>query len=157
MTYAIDGEQHLALMVGAGGAGGGDQARRKGRLLVFRLGGTATPPAYPQDVVPAVLDLSLATPSSGDADRGGLLYDQYCAACHKAGPYLPNLARSPAILDPDGFRAIVLDGALKANGMAPFRRHFDEAGAEDLRAYLLWRAELETRAATRAEAPAHAQ
>jgi len=157
ITYALDGEQHLALMVGAGGAGGGDQARRKGRLLVFRLGGTARPPAYPQDVVPSVLDLSLATPSAGDADRGGVVYDQYCAACHKAGPYLPNLARSPAILEPEGFRAIVLDGALKANGMAGFRRHFGEAQAEDLRAYLLWRAGLETPAAVRAEAPAHAQ
>jgi len=157
ITYALDGEQHLALMVGAGGAGGGDQARRKGRLLVFRLGGTARPPAYPQDVVPSVLDLSLATPSAGDADRGGVVYDQYCAACHKAGPYLPNLARSPAILEPEGFRAIVLDGALKANGMAGFRRHFGEAQAEDLRAYLLWRAGLETPAAVRGEAPAHAQ
>ena len=45
-----------------------------------------------------------------------------------------------AILDGDGFKAIVLDGALKANGMAPFRRYFDEASAEDIRAFLLWQA-----------------
>jgi len=36
-----------------------------------------------------------------------------------------------------GFQAIVLKGAKKPHGMAPFRRFFDEASAEDLRAYLL--------------------
>ena len=47
------------------------------------------------------------------------------------------LARSPVILEPVGFKAIVLDGAKKPHGMAPFRRFFNEASAEDLRAYLL--------------------
>jgi len=139
-TYEIDGEQYLALMVGAGGAGGRDVARQRGRLLVFKLGGTVKPSAYPIPVDQAPLDLKLATPSAGDADRGGTVYALYCGACHGSGPYFPNLARSPAILDPEGFKAIVLDGALKANGMAPFRRFFDEAGAEDLRAFLLWQA-----------------
>ena len=57
--------------------------------------------------------------------------------CHNAGGYLPILAKSPVILDPVGFDAIVLKGAKKPHGMAPFRRFFDEASAEDLRAYLL--------------------
>jgi PQQ-dependent dehydrogenase (methanol/ethanol family) len=140
-TYAIDGEQYVALMVGVGGAPlGGDQPRRLGRLLVFKLGGTVKPPAYPATVVMPPLDLSAAAPSKGDADHGAVLYGEFCAACHRLGGLLPVLPRSPAILDPDGFRAIVLDGALKANGMAPFRRYFDEAGAEDLRAFLLWQA-----------------
>lgn len=156
MTYAIKGEQYVALMVGYGGAGGNDQPRRKGRLLVFKLGGKASPPAYPDAVQPDVLDLAAATPSKGDPDRGALRYAELCGACHRAGPYLPNLARSPAILEPEGFRAIVLDGALKANGMAAFRRYLDEGGAEDLRAYLLWRAAQETPGRA-AAATGHAQ
>ena len=32
---------------------------------------------------------------------------------------------------------LILDGALKSRGMAPFRRYFDDTQAEDLRAYLL--------------------
>jgi PQQ-dependent dehydrogenase (methanol/ethanol family) len=149
-TYAIDGEQYVALMVGNGGAGGKDQPRQRGRLLVFKLGGTVKPPAYPTPVTPAKLDLTLATPSKGDPDKGSVTYNLFCGTCHGPGPYLPNLATSPAILEPDGFKAIVLDGALKANGMAPFRRYFAEADAEDLRAYLLWQA-------SRAPAPAPAE
>jgi len=141
MTYALDGEQYVALMVGVGGAPlGGDQPRRMGRLLVFKLGGTVKPPSFPATVTMPALDLAAATPSKGDADRGAALFGEFCAACHRVGGLLPVLPRSPAILDGDGFKAIVLDGALKANGMAPFRRYFDEAGAEDIRAFLLWQA-----------------
>ena len=141
MTYALDGEQYVALMVGVGGAPmGGDQPRRMGRLLVFKLGGTVKPPAFPAAVTMPPLDLAAATPSKGDADHGAALFGEFCAACHRVGGLLPVLPRSPAILDGDGFKAIVLDGALKANGMAPFRRYFDEAGAEDIRAFLLWQA-----------------
>jgi len=141
MTYALDGEQYVALMVGVGGAPmGGDQPRRLGRLLVFKLGGAVTPPPLPAPVTMPPLDLSAATPSKGDADRGAALYGEFCGACHRVGGLLPVLPRSPAILDGDGFEAIVLDGALKANGMAPFRRYFDKAGAEDIRAFLLWQA-----------------
>jgi len=154
-TYAVDGEQYVALMVGAGGAGNFDQPRQRGRLLVFKLGGTVKPPAYPKPADLPVLDLKLATPSAGDADRGGVLYDQFCGGCHGRGRFLPNLVYSPAILDPDGFKAIVLDGALKANGMAPFRRFFDEKGSEDLRAFILWQAK--TAPPPAPEEPRHAQ
>jgi quinohemoprotein ethanol dehydrogenase len=142
VTYAIDGQQYVALMVGYGGASAisGNQPRRKGRLLVFKLGGTATPPPYPAVVEPAPLDLTAAEPSAGDADRGAARFRQYCSACHAGGVFLPNLARSPAILSGDGLKSIVLDGALKDQGMAPFGRFLAPADVEDLRAYLLWQA-----------------
>ena len=138
-SYAVDGEQYVALMVGFGGAFamGGDQPRRKGRLLVFKLDGKAQPTPYPEPVTPPPLDLASATASKGDPAKGGQLYGQYCRACHGGGVFLPNLSRSPAILEPEGFKAIVLQGALKAHGMAPFRRFFDTARTEDLRAFLL--------------------
>ena len=157
-TYMIAGEQYLALMVGAGGAGNFDQPRRRGRLLVFKLGGSVKPPAYPKPADPPILDLALATPSAGDLDRGRVLYGRFCRECHGgliASTFLPNLRRSPAILDPDGFNAIVLEGALKQNGMAPFRRFFDEKGSEDVRAYLLWQAKTDPPPV--AEEPRHAR
>jgi quinohemoprotein ethanol dehydrogenase len=120
---------------------GGDQPRRKGRLLVFKLGGDVKPPPYPTAVATAALDLAAAEPSAGDADKGGTSFVTYCGTCHrKGGVYLPNLTRSPAILSEDGFKAIVFDGALKERGMAPFKRFMTSRDVEDVRAFLLWQA-----------------
>jgi quinohemoprotein ethanol dehydrogenase len=139
VTYAIDGDQYVALMVGFGGAGGmgGLEPRRHGRLLVFKLDGKLVPKPIPEPVVMPPLDLKQAVASKGDPVKGQALAQQFCVTCHGGGGFLPVLARSPAILDPDGFKAIVLEGAKKPHGMAPFRRFFDEASAEDLRAFLL--------------------
>ncbi len=138
-TYAVEGEQYVALMVGYGGAGGmsGTEPRRPGRLLVFKLDGKVTPTPFPAPFVAPPLDLTTATPSKGDPAKGEVLSGKFCVYCHGSGGYLPVLATSPVILDPVGFKAIVLEGAKKPHGMAPFRRFFDEASAEDLRAYLL--------------------
>jgi quinohemoprotein ethanol dehydrogenase len=157
MTYELDGEQYVALMVGYGGAGGmgGDQPRRKGRLLVFKLGGAVEPKPYPTPVSMPRLDLSQAEPSRGDADHGAALYGQYCGACHGGGVFLPNLPRSPAILSRGGFRAIVLDGARRADGMAPFGRFMNSADVEDVRAFLLWKARTDD--AAHVVATGHAQ
>jgi quinohemoprotein ethanol dehydrogenase len=138
-TYAIGGQQYVALMVGYGGAGGlGDvEPRRPGRLLVFKLDGSVKPAAFPERVSPPPLDLAAATASKGDPAHGQQLFGQFCGLCHGGGGYLPVLWTSPAILDPAGFKAIVLDGAKKDHGMAPFRRFFGDGDAEDLRAFLL--------------------
>ncbi len=138
-TYSIDGEQYVALMVGFGGAGGmgGIEPRRPGRLLVFKLDGKLVPKPFAEPVVFPPLDLKVAVASKGDPAKGEQLSQQFCVTCHGAGGFLPVLARSPAILEPEGFKAIVIDGARKVHGMAPFRRFFDEKAAEDLRAYLL--------------------
>jgi mono/diheme cytochrome c family protein len=156
-TYEVDGEQYLALMVGYGGAAmGSDQPRRKGRLLVFKLGGTAQPRPYPSAAPVPPLDLASAELSKGDADKGGTSFVTYCGTCHrKGGVYLPDVSRSPAILSHDGFKAIVYDGALKDRGMAPFSHFLTPAQVEDVRAFLLWQAK-QTPPSTRA-APAHAQ
>jgi quinohemoprotein ethanol dehydrogenase len=145
-SYEIDGQQYVALMVGYGGAGGmgGDQPRRKGRLLVFKLGGAVIPRPYPAAVTPAPLDLASAEPPRGDADHGGMLYRQFCGTCHGGGVFLPNLARSPAILSADGFKAIVRDGALKDRGMAPFKRFLNLVDVEDVRAFLLQQAKVDS-------------
>ncbi len=144
-TYEIDGEQYVALMVGYGGAGAlsapaflPERSRLPGRLLVFKLGGTAKAPAY---VLPeqAALDLT-GVASTGDVGRGFALFHQNCQVCHgpnAGGAYLPNLRRSQMLLSADSWKSVVIDGALAERGMASFSRFIDAKGAEDLRAYVL--------------------
>lgn len=139
MTYEIDGEQFVALMVGFGGslAFGSDQLRHPGRLLVFKLGGKAQLQPYRPVTVPSALNVSVAVPSHGDANAGRTAYWRFCNACHRTGDFLPNLARSPAIMAPAAFRSIVLEGALKQSGMASFRQFLKPSEVEDIRSYLL--------------------
>jgi len=145
MSYEVDGEQYVAVMVGYGGAGAlsaasflPDRPRLPGRLMVFKLGATAQAPAY--DIPPKpVIDLA-GVSSRGNAVRGQLLFNANCLVCHSpnaSGGYLPDLRRSAQIRTPETFKAVVIDGALQANGMASFQRYLDPAKAEDIRAYLI--------------------
>jgi quinohemoprotein ethanol dehydrogenase len=153
MSYSIDGEQYVALMVGYGGAGGmgGAEPRRPGRLLVFKLGAAGTVPAYAPARTYADLDFTKAEASTGDADKGDLNYRRYCGVCHGGGAFLPNLTKSPLILRKQGFKAVVYDGLLAKNGMPPFKRFMSEADVEDLRAYVLWAAQHQSATPARAE------
>jgi PQQ-dependent dehydrogenase (methanol/ethanol family) len=144
-TYEIDGEQYVALMVGYGGAAPlaagaflPDRPRLPGRLLVFKLGGKATAPAYD---IPAKLPIDLAgVTSKGDAKAGFAAFMENCQVCHGAnasGAYLPDLRRSPTIKDEAAFNAVVVDGALAQNGMASFAKYVSPKQVEDVRAYLI--------------------
>jgi mono/diheme cytochrome c family protein len=126
-------------MVGYGGAAayGGNQPRRPGRLMVFKLGGKTVPAPFAPVTVPGPLDLTDAVPSAGKANAGLALFGRLCSGCHRTGDFVPNLGRSPMILRPDSFSTVVLGGALKANGMASFKRYLTPAQAEDIRAWLL--------------------
>ena len=144
-TYEIDGEQYIAVMVGYGGAAPlaanvflGNQPRKMGRLLVFKIGGKATVAPYPKAPDTGV-DLTAVT-STGDATRGFALYHQNCSVCHGpnvSGQYLPDLKRSVMVQTPENFRSVVIDGARKDRGMISFATFFGPSQAEDIRAYIL--------------------
>jgi PQQ-dependent dehydrogenase (methanol/ethanol family) len=144
-TYAIDGEQYLAIMAGYGGAAPlaahwalPDRPRLNGRLLVFKIGGTATAPAYPRPVEQK-LDLTSVT-APGDPAAGMLLFHQNCLVCHSSnalGRYLPDLKASPLITSADAFKSVVLDGALKTEGMVSFSHYLTPDQAEAIRAYIV--------------------
>jgi quinohemoprotein ethanol dehydrogenase len=139
MTYALDGEQYLAVMAGMGGAGGmgGIEPRRPGRLLVFRLGGTEKLAPYPAIVPRPALDLGAVVASNAEPKAGGELFGKYCGNCHFSAGYLPNLRTSPMLLEPSLWKATVYDGALSQNGMAGFKRFMTPEQAEAIRAFLL--------------------
>ena len=145
MTYRIGGAQYVAVMVGYGGAAPlaahfalPDRPRMLGRILVFKIGGTDTAPAYP---APQRLTVNLTgVTSTGDATAGGSLFAANCSTCHGpsvSGRYLPDLKTSQMILTPTDFQSVVLGGARKSRGMASFARFLSPDQVESIRAYIL--------------------
>jgi quinohemoprotein ethanol dehydrogenase len=152
MSYAVDGEQYIAVAAGWGGSYSlvsGELAKSHGaitrnisRILVFKLGGTATlPPPAPLPVM--TLDPPPMPSDQASIGRGEALYERHCAGCHgssgASGGLVPDL-RYSASLKGDGWDGIVLDGALEAKGMARFGDIFTHDDAEDVRNYVIMRA-----------------
>ncbi len=152
ISYEIDGIQYVAQVVGTGGswslpageAGSvGNDLPNISRLLVYRLGGeVALPPAPPRQAL--VLDPPSQDSVPGDIESGRVLYANFCGACHGdaavSGGLLPDLRYTPVLSSAELWRQIVLEGLLSANGMVSFAAVVDQDGAEDLRAFLVFRA-----------------
>jgi quinohemoprotein ethanol dehydrogenase len=148
ISYMVDGEQYIAVEAGKGGAyalSPGIISNKSGkrpdvnRLLVYKLGGTATLPANESPARAAVT----ALPSSKDraaVDEGFHLYSRYCVTCHGdtgvSGSITPDLRYSPFLTD-DGFFDIVLKGSLKDQGMVSFAPVLSRSQAAAIREYLI--------------------
>jgi len=144
ISYAVDGEQYVAIMAGFGGSAitTGFQFPQKqrlpGRLFAFKLGGTVTPEAYVLSNRPP-LQVTEPPADAGTIRRGQDAYQLHCMTCHGIGVLggtLPDLRRSPAIVDKAAFDAIVLGGALSQNGMVSFRWRLSREDEEALRQFL---------------------
>lgn len=149
ISYAIDGEQYVAVLAGYGGGFGlGEGVERPktrplGRVLVFKLGGTDKLP--PLDLAPPPPPNPPAeTFSEQQVNRGRLLYTQQCYRCHGTGAQstgvLPDLRRSAALSDKNTWRAILIDGVLEPQGMISFAPWLSEKQVEDIRAYVAHKA-----------------
>ena len=130
-TYELDGEQYVAVMAGWGGAFGlvgGDAARaahelaggnrNEGRLLVFKLGGTARIPATEQ--LETELSAVAGALDPAAVQQGNFAYHRWCAYCHGIGGIgggaLPDL-RTSELFFSDELEPIVLEGTLLGKGM----------------------------------------
>ena len=84
-----------------------------------------------------------ATADAATVAAGRDLFAQYCSVCHGAdavgGGVVPDL-RASTFLGNDFFYEIVLNGAMKDNGMAPFSSVLSKDDATAIRAYLIERA-----------------
>ena len=145
VTYSVKGVQYVAVMAGYGGAypisSGFDEPRpsANGRVLVFRLGGTAKlPPAPPLDLPPP--NPPTETFTAAQIAHGGELFEGNCGVCHGGGArssgVLPDLRRSGALADAATWQGIVHDGALKDRGMVSFAPYMSKADIEAIRGYV---------------------
>ncbi len=147
-TYAIDGEQYIAIATGWGGGWalnygvGWPNAVTPdvGHVIVFKLGGTEDVPEIPENaVVMSPKGKKFGTPQM--LSRGLRKYAENCMVCH--GPLvvssgvLPDLRWSYQTADKDSWSDIVMDGALTDNGMISFKDYLTEEDSEAIRAYVL--------------------
>ena len=152
MTYAIDGEQYVAILVGWGGvwdvatgvlANKGGAGRNISRLMVFKLGASGQLPA-PPPMNQMVLDPPPFNGTLAQATKGGQLYGRYCAMCHGdaaiSGSLNPDLRHSGTIGSAEALKAIVIGGQLHEMGMVSFKAALKAPDAEAIRMYLIKRA-----------------
>ena len=151
MTYMLDGEQYVAVMVGWGGVwdvSAGKLVTKRitpniSRLLVFKLGAKGTLPTAPAEVK-RVLD---PPPVSGTPQQiaiGMKAYTNSCSVCHGstavAGVLNPDLRHSVSLGNPKLWQEIVHDGLLKQNGMVAWKGQFTPEQIEAIRLYVVQRA-----------------
>ncbi|MDE0511687.1 MAG: PQQ-binding-like beta-propeller repeat protein [Gammaproteobacteria bacterium] len=146
VSYAIDGEQYIAVMAGFGGAtlfmlddaAAAMKYKNSGRLLVFKLDGMSVP-------LPPVITASPSSPApimqkQGDEriHQGEKLYVRFCGSCHGmfgSKSILPGLAGMRPEINAI-FRNIVLDGVFEAKGMPGFADLLDSSEVELIHQYL---------------------
>ena len=156
VTYLVDGEQYISLLVGWGSGQGlkvkGVEQLHPGTLYTFKLGGNATPPAKMEPVEKPFTTLA----STGTPQQIGKGYDLFvnnCASCHelgKGGGAAPDLTRSYApILNI--LEDILLRGAFASQGMPSFAKYLNEEDVENLRHYISYSAQEFSRGTPRAE------
>ena len=150
MSYAIGGQQYVAVMVGWGGvwdvSGGkmvGGITPNISRLMVFKLSGKATLPPAPPSAT-RVLDPPPVTGTPEQLALGAKLYSNSCGFCHGggvvAGSLNPDLRHSAALGNPKLWQEIVHDGLLKQNGMVAWKDQFSPEQIEAIRHYVIKRA-----------------
>ena len=146
ITYMLDGVQYIAVNAGWGGGAaqiergaGAELPRASARLLVFKVGGTATLPAMkPEEEAPEPPALRT---SETDVQQGATLFARTCAVCHgqRAIGGVKDLRRMTKETHAQ-FNDIVLGGARKSKGMASFADTLSKADAEAIHGYLIARA-----------------
>jgi len=141
ISYAVNGEQYIAVMAGRGFSGGNDQdarARNPGRIFAFKLDGKATLPPGPGPAPPPNPPEEILRPAAVAA--GAEPYRVYCSRCHGGETHslniIPDLRRSAALTSAALWKSIVIDGALEPNGMIGWSAFIDAAEAENIRAYV---------------------
>jgi quinohemoprotein ethanol dehydrogenase len=150
ITYLVDGEQFVTVMAGWGGAfplaygeaGAKAGVTSIGRMLTFRIGGTAQlPPAIPYVSTPAAPPFAV-TASAEELREGGVAYHEWCSVCHglKAvgGGVVPDLRRASAETHAQ-WNAIVLGGIRGAQGMVSFADVLDARQAQLIQQYVVQR------------------
>ncbi|QAZ40370.1 PQQ-dependent dehydrogenase, methanol/ethanol family [Methylibium sp. Pch-M] len=148
MTYAVGGEQYVAVVAGFGGSNAlhapfaiAPKVGLHGRILAFKLDGRAVLPDNSRPLLPP--NVPAQTWPAETVSRGAALYGN-CAACHGFGTYaanvIPDLRRSPMLSVKSAWDAVVLGGALADKGMPNWTGRIAAEDVEAIRAYVVDRA-----------------
>jgi len=169
MTFAIDGQQYVAVLAGWGGAWAitagvlsdmSGPVRNISRLLVFKLGGKAKLPDMPAaDELP--LDPPALTAAADVVQGGATQYGRYCTVCHGdaaiqasgRGGIIPDLRYSGTLASAENWQTIVHGGALKDNGMVSFASVMTKPEIDSIRHYVIARANEDKALMAKAGAP----
>ena len=144
VSYAIDGEQYIALMAGWGGAGPltfkmpGAKSAGSGRLLVYKLGGKETLPAG--RTRPPIPEPPAQTGNDDTIALGANIYHQHCFQCHGVALNSDGVIADLKYMSPgshDAFQQIVRGGIFSSIGMASFAERLTEAQAEAIHDYII--------------------
>jgi quinohemoprotein ethanol dehydrogenase len=150
MTYELDGQQYVTVLAGWGGAyalsaGIIDRNQVKpntGRVLTFKLGAKKQLPKLELAEAP-LPDLPATRWPAEKIAQGKKIYATNCGVCHGdaaiSGSSLPDLRTSPYLSDMDAFKTVLLEGALKDNGMISFAKWLSPKDVDDVHAYLVKR------------------
>lgn len=154
-TFNVDGQQHVALLVGSpalpeGVAATTTASTNNSRLLVFRIGGEAELPTGP--AVTATDEDEFVLPQIEATheliSQGETAYNDNCAVCHGPSAFstrpdtYPDLRMSRRLETVETWNAVVLDGELQDRGMVSFEAVLGEGDAEAIRAYVITQASL---------------
>ncbi len=140
VTYMVNGEQYVAVISGAtlSTFSNTPRIRHNGRMLAFKLDGTATFPPDPALAPPPNPPATVA--SAAQVARGETVYGKRCGLCHgfdtASGNIVPDLRRSAFLTSPQGWQAVVIGGALAARGMISWKEFVTPVQAEAVRAFV---------------------
>jgi quinohemoprotein ethanol dehydrogenase len=160
-TYAVNGEQYVAVQVGYGGTAIAEgpfppssaalKYENTNRIIAFKLGGGSVP--TPTARVAAAFEKPPEQSASREAVHAGeVKFVEECSRCHVLGlSTTPDLRRLNAGLHA-AFKDIVLHGALAPAGMERFDDILSETDVDNIHAYLIDQAWVAYRAQ---EAAAH--
>jgi quinohemoprotein ethanol dehydrogenase len=151
VTYAVAGEQYVAVLAGRGGGAGlvggptgkrWQKVKNENRVLAFKLGGMVELPApRPREQVVSIPDdLRAESEDKALVSQGQKSYEQYCYMCHgigaMSGGVIPDLRFAPE----QSFRewpSIVIGGSRADQGMRSFAGALTTKEAMAIRAYVL--------------------
>jgi quinohemoprotein ethanol dehydrogenase len=163
-TFSAKGEQYVAFTTSHGGVfalapgkvgGSFNKVPNIPRLIVLKLGAKAAlPPLPPVQEMP--LDPPPSTGTKQQIADGLGLYARYCSVCHgdsaTSGGTNPDLRHSGALRDANTWKSIVIDGALKDQGMVSFANALTPQEAQAIRMYVIDQANWDKNVWQKAEA-----
>jgi quinohemoprotein ethanol dehydrogenase len=146
ITYAVNGEQYVAVQVGYGGtniaeapvppSSAAAKYENTNRIIAFRLGGGDVPKP------PLLAAMPFPKPPENNAAPAQLAYGEakfieQCSRCHTFGVSVtPDLRKLPPEVQA-AFKDIVLGGVFGSMGMESFSDILNESDVDAIHAYLV--------------------